>query len=148
MPRNVATVEDFTKLKNELGLVPMEFLLDTITELKGDVRGAEPYTALRWYNEGLAQPIGKLATAPVQGQQTQVDTEAERKSAIVIPDGIDDEHHLQRIAVAKKIVGSDASLTADQADRIIQDELARRAAAASTDGAGANAVTSQQIVTR
>ena len=61
MARNVATVEDFTKLKNELGLVPMEFLLDTITELKGDVRGAEPYTALRWYNEGLAQPLGKLA---------------------------------------------------------------------------------------
>jgi hypothetical protein len=148
MPRNVATVEDFTKLKNELGLVPMEFLLDTITELKGDVRGAEPYTALRWYNEGLAQPLGKLDAAPTQAQQVQLDPEAERKGTIPIPDGIDDEHHLQRIAVAKKIVGSDASLTAEQADKIIQEELARRAAAATQDGAGTNVVTSQQTVTR
>lgn len=148
MSRNVATVEDFTKLKNELGLVPMEFLLDTITELKGDVRGAEPYTALRWYNEGLAQPLGKLDAAPGQVRQIQTDPEAERKGTIAIPDGIDDEHHLQRIAVAKKIVGSDASLTADQADKIIQEEIARRAAAASTDGAGAGATTSQQVVVR
>ena len=62
MAKNVATVEDFEKLKNaDTGLVPMSFLVPTITERKGDIRGAEPGTALRWYNDGLAEPLKKLA---------------------------------------------------------------------------------------
>ncbi|MHB2205056.1 hypothetical protein [Methylobacterium sp. CM6257] len=148
MAKNVATVEDFEKLKNaDTGLVPMSFLVPTITERVGDIRGAEPYTALRWYSEGLAEPTAKLNARPAQ-QQAQIDPEVERKGAIEIPETWEDDHHLQRIALAKKITGSDASLTADQADKVIQDELARRAAAAGIGGAGPNGLTSQQTVTR
>ena len=149
MAKNVATVEDFQKLKNpDTGLVPMSFLVPTITERVGDIRGAEPYTALRWYNEGLAEPIAKLSAAPAQQRQAQVDPDANRRAAIEIPDTVDDAHHLQRIALAKKIGGSDAALTAEQADKVIADELARRAAASSPTGAGPNALTTQQTVTR
>lgn len=145
MAKNVATVEDFEKLKNaDTGLVPMSFLVPTITERKGDIRGAEPGTALRWYNDGLAEPLKKLSAQPAQAPQVTVDPDAERKAAIEIPATWDDDHHLQRIALAKKIAGSDASLNAEQADKIISDEVARRAAA----GTGPNALTTAQTVTR
>ncbi|MBP1179981.1 hypothetical protein [Methylobacterium sp. PvR107] len=146
MAKNVATVDDFEKLKNpDTGLVPMSFLVPTITERVGDIRGAEPYTALRWYNDGLAEPTAKLNAAPAQQQQrASTDPDVERKAAIEIPTAWNDDHHLQRIALAKKIAGSDASLTADQADKVIADELARRQVA----GTGPNALTTQQTVTR
>lgn len=145
MAKNVATVEDFHNLKNpDTGLVPMSFLVPTITENVGDIRGAEPHTALRWYNTGLAEPLSKISAKPAQPQQAPADPDADRKSAIEIPDGVDDAHHLQRIALAKKIAGSEASLTAEQADKVIADELARRQAA----GAGPNALTTNQTVTR
>lgn len=148
MAKNVATVEDFQKLINkDTGLVPMSFLVPTITERVGDVRGAEPYTALRWYNEGLAEPIAKLNAAPAQQRQVTVDTDLERRAAIEIPATLDGVHHLQRIALAKKISGTEAALNAEQADKVISDEIARRAAAAGTGG-GPNALTTQQTVTR
>jgi hypothetical protein len=150
MAKNVATVEDFQKLKNaDTGLVPMSFLVPTITERVGDIRGAEPYTALRWYNDGLAEPTAKLGAAPAQQRQVPVDADLERRAAIEIPVTLDDVHHLQRIALAKKIAGSDAALNAEQADKVIADELARRAAAGgASTGGGPNALTTAQTVTR
>ena len=148
MAKNVATVEDFQRIKNaDTGLVPMSFLIPTITERVGDIRGAEPYTALRWYNDGLAEPIVQLNAAPAQQRQAQLDTEAERRAAIEIPTAWGESHRLQRIALAKKITGSDAGLSTEQADRVIQDELARRAATSAATCAGGNALTTQQTVT-
>jgi len=88
MAKNVATVEDFEKLKNaDTGLVPMSFLVPTITERKGDIRGAEPGTALRWYNDGLAEPLKKLSAQPAQQQTVQVDPDAERDGERGSPGG-------------------------------------------------------------
>lgn len=129
MTKTIATVEDFEKLKNELGLVPMKFLLSTITEKVGDIRGAEPYTAMRWYNEGLAEPVKALKTKPAEKGGPQPDNEDVRRSAIAIPEGWAGEHHLNRVKLAKEITGKKEGLTAEEADAAIQAELDRRAAA-------------------
>lgn len=131
MAKAVATVEDFEKLAlKDVGLVPMKFLVPTITEQVGDIRGAEPTTALRWYNEGLAEPVkGKIKAEPENpnsGALNETD-EDRRKSAIAIPDGWRDQHHLKNISLAKDILGDkDRSLTKEQAETEIQGELDRR----------------------
>lgn len=126
MAKNVATVEDFEKLRNDVGLVPMKFLRATIGEFVGDVRGAEPYTALRWYNEGLAEPVGKLSVAPAQKPAPAPSADDARKSGIVIPENWRGQHHLTNISLAKEITGSDEKLTKEQAEKIIEAEVARR----------------------
>lgn len=128
MSKTIATVADFEKLKNELGLVAMSFLLPTITEKVGDVRGAEPYTALRWYNDGLAEPVNGLDKFVEKMPSGGVSSDALRRGAIEIPEKWAEEHHLKRITLAKTISGQTGSLSADDADAIIKAEVERRAA--------------------
>lgn len=125
---NAPTVADFEALANDIGLIPMRFLKATITEFKGDVRGAEPTTALRWYNEGLAEPVKGVKTSSTPASPAAPTDEETRLSGITIADGWADEHHLKRIALAKQIAGNDASLNTEQADGIIKAELERRTA--------------------
>jgi hypothetical protein len=145
MAKRVATVEDFQELTNELGMVPMQFLIPTITENKGDIRGAEPETALRWYNDGLAEPVSGTVRAkpasPNAGSVAESD-EDKRKGAVEIAEGWDDLHHLQRVALAKQIAGNDDVKTAAAADQIIAAEIDRRAQVAT---GGPNAVTSNAL---
>lgn len=126
---NAPTVADFEALANNIGLIPMRFLKATITEFKGDIRGAEPTTALRWYNEGLAEPVKGIepAASPSGGKAAPTDEET-RLSGIAIGDNWAADHHLKRISLARQIdPKADQSLTAEAADKIIQAELARRA---------------------
>lgn len=149
MAKAVATVEDFEKLAlDDVGLVPMRFLVPTITEMVGDIRGAEPVTALRWYNEGLAEPAkGKIRARPENqdaGRLNETDADR-RKSAVAIPENWRESHHLTNMALAKKIVGDDdRTFTKEQAETEIQGELDRRQRAAT---GGPNAVTSDKTVT-
>jgi hypothetical protein len=146
MAKNVATIEDFENLANEMGLVPVQFLIPTITDRKGDIRGYAPYTALRMFNEGMAEPVGKLNAAPAQTTGAIVlSDEDRRKSAVTIPSAWSEIHHLQRIALAKEISGTDDVKTAAAADQIITAEVDRRTAPPA-DGPGPNAVTSTAVV--
>lgn len=149
MAKAVATVEDFDKLKNaDTGLVPMTFLVPTITERVGDIRGAEPYTALRWYNDGLAEPTkGKVTPKPANPDAGNVqESEADkRKSGITIPENWREQHHLKNIALAKDIIGDkDRAFTKEQAETEIQGELDRRQRGVT---GGPNAVTSNALRT-
>lgn len=149
MAKAVATVEDFDKLKNaDTGLVPMTFLMPTITERVGDIRGAEPYTALRWYNDGLAEPTkGKVTPKPTNPDAGTVqESEADkRKSGITIPENWREQHHLKNIALAKDIIGDkDRAFTKEQAETEIQGELDRRQRGVT---GGPNAVTSNALRT-
>lgn len=149
MAKAVATVEDFDKLKNaDTGLVPMTFLVPTITERVGDIRGAEPYTALRWYNDGLAEPTkGKVTSKPTNPDAGTVqESEADkRKSGIAIPENWREQHHLKNIALAKDIIGDkDRAFTKEQAETEIQGELDRRQRGVT---GGPNAVTSNALRT-
>lgn len=149
MAKAVATVEDFDKLKNaDTGLVPMTFLVPTITERVGDIRGAEPYTALRWYNDGLAEPTkGKVTPKPANPDAGAVqESEADkRKSGITIPENWREQHHLKNIALAKDIIGDkDRAFTKEQAETEIQGELDRRQRGVT---GGPNAVTSNALRT-
>ncbi len=149
MAKAVATVEDFDKLKNkDTGLVPMTFLVPTITERVGDIRGAEPFTALRWYNDGLAEPAkGKVSAKPENpdaGRLAETDAD-KRKSGITIPDDWRSQHHLKNIALAKDIVSDkERSFTKEQAETEIQGELDRRAQVAT---GGPHAITSSSLRT-
>jgi hypothetical protein len=60
MAKTIATVEDFEALANEMDLVPMRFLVTDITDVKGSIRGYPAYTALRMFNEGMAEPVEKF----------------------------------------------------------------------------------------
>lgn len=149
MAKAVATVEDFDKLKNpDTGLVPMTFLVPTITELKGDVRGAEPYTALRWYNQGIAEPLKGLPSskAPVTTASAESEDDA-RRSAVDLGSDPLSGHRLTKIAAAKKLTGAD-SMTEAEANDAIKAELDRRAGVTATAGAnaGPNALTSASVV--
>lgn len=146
MAKSVATLEDFEKLANEMDLVPMSFLVPTITDRKGDVRGYPPYTALRMYNEGMAEPVGKIDAAPATAVGGAVESDEDRrKSAVQIPEGWSDIHHLQRISLAKEIAGNDDVKTAAAADQIITAEIDRRTAPPT--GLGPSAVTSGAVTT-
>ena len=152
MAKAVATVEDFEKLKDEdTGLVPMKLLVPTITEFVGDIRGAEPTTALRWYNDGIAEPARgnvKPSGEAKKPAAKESDDDA-RRSAIAIASDWADLHHLQRIPLARNIAakGNDEKLTAPEADEIIQAELDRRGPADTSSDVGPNALTSQQTPT-
>ncbi|MGX5777005.1 hypothetical protein [Methylorubrum zatmanii] len=152
MAKAVATVEDFDKLKNkDTGLVPMSFLVPTITERVGDIRGAEPYTALRWYNDGLAEPAkGKVKPSGEAQPTSQAESDDDkRRSAIAIASDWEGLHHLQRIALARNIsgTGTDERLTAEDANKVIQAEVERRGGVAGSEGAGANALTTEKTPT-
>lgn len=148
MAKAVATLGDFEALANELDLVAMTHLVPTITENVGDVRGYAPYTAMRMYNDGLAEPVEKVA--PSGGKPKAGPTENDedkRKSGVEIPEGWAELHHLQRISLGKNIAGKGDTITsAAQADTVIKAELDRRAGGVSND-VGPNAVTSQKTVT-
>jgi hypothetical protein len=45
---------------------------------------------------------------------------------VEIPINWSDLHHLQRVQLAKQIVGNDDRLTVEQADEVIESELKRR----------------------
>ena len=125
MAKAVATVEDFDKLKNpDTGLVPMRFLVPTITDRVGSIQGVEPRTALRWYNDGLAEPAkGKVSGKPENPDAGSVAlTDADkRKAGITIPEDWRSQHHLKNIALAKDIAGDkDRSFTKEQAETEIQ----------------------------
>lgn len=124
MAKSVATVEDFNDLANEdTGLVPMKFLKPTITEFKGDIRGAEPVTALRWYNDGLAEPLEGVKTKPNPQPAGAVTAGV---GGVPIPEGWEGLHHLQQIQLAKQLTGA-SNMTAEEARTAIQAELAKRA---------------------
>lgn len=151
MAKAVATVEDFDKLKNkDTGLVPMKFLVPTITDRVGAIQGVEPRTALRWYNDGLAEPAKGTVKPSGEPQEPAKDAGDEaRKSALAISPDWKSAHHLQRIALARNIAGTSEGekLTAEQADKIIEAEVARRGDGTGANGAGPNGLTSENTPT-
>lgn len=146
MAKSVATLEDFEKLANEMDLVPMRFLYTDLTDVKGSVRGYPAYTALRMYNEGMAEPVGKIDAAPATAVGGVVESDEDRrKSAVQIPEKWGDVHHLQRITLAQEISGTKDVKTAAAADQIITAEIDRRTAPPT--GLGPSAVTSSAVTT-
>lgn len=147
MAKAVATVEDFEKLANkDTGLVPMKFLVPTITDRVGDIQGVEPRTALRWHNDGLAEPakgtVKPSGEAPDDTAKKGSDDDLRRGAIAIAPDwsGL---HHLQRIALARNIAGkgNDEKMTAEDADKVIQAEVERRGAAGGAPEGGKSALT-------
>lgn len=143
------TVEDFEALANPNGLVPMRFLQGTITEHVGDIRGAAPSLALRWYNIGLAEPMNGISLRAAEPRPAE-----DERPEIEIPATWREEHLLSRIALAKRISGSREKISGPKADAIIEAYLAGETGniteptptpVASGD-LGPHAVTSQTVI--
>lgn len=141
MADKIVTTEDFENVVNEYGLVPMKFTKATITENVGDVRGANPETALRWYQHGIAEPHGGFKgktgrSVPEDGSLLEEQKRVRQShTAVDIPEDVFTVNKLKRIAIAKQISGStDRTMTTEVADEIIRDEMARRANSPGAEG--------------
>lgn len=131
--------------QNHRGLVPMVFAETTLPYLIGEVAGFKPAAAKKLHDDGTAVPhesVYRSGSLPEKqaGAGLVNETEDEtRRSAVVIPDGVLEDHGLKRMALAKKIAGRDPG-SWPEADEIIKAEQARRAALAERTG---GAVTSE-----
>jgi hypothetical protein len=119
-------IEAFSKLVNASGLVPMRIVRPFAPYQKGDIAGFNHELAARLFvrNEGFpvnakGEPINIDAPAPVEPK-------AIAPEKVEIPINWNDLHHLQRVQLAKQIVGKDDKISVEQADEIIVAELKRR----------------------
>jgi hypothetical protein len=139
----VTTVEDFEKLTNHRGLVPMRFLKATITEFEGDIRGVTPDVAHRYFLEGLAEPLDGAPEAT--GADPNAAAAEPADEPVRIPADWEKQHYLKRIALAQQITGEKPANTED-ADRIIREAIGSGSAApAASSDTGPNAVTSASL---
>lgn len=121
----------FENLTNKLGLVPMRIEDDNFAPYAlGQIAGFPPDEAARLFTRGSAVPVGD------NGQILEITVEDEGGEAapvqtnpVQIPDDILEQHHLQRIRLAKEIEGTDRPMTAGEADEIIVAEIERRSKA-------------------
>lgn len=121
------------KVVKKTGLVPV------CSNANGSVFGVDPKTAAEWVKTGQATladiPEG-IETIEVNIEVLPAPTVEEPPVAVDIPDDWESLHHLQRVKLAKQLLGVE-TLTlmgeekpSDHADRVIREELQRRAAAA------------------
>ena len=116
----------FEEFVNKLGLVPMRITDDNFAPYKaGSIAGFPPAEAEKLFTRGSAVPIDEDGEVIVI-EAERVDDAPEEVFDIDIPSNIFDIHHLQRIALAKKLAGTDRKMNAEEADEIIAAELERR----------------------
>lgn len=93
----------------------------------------------RWMRRGVAEVVSPAATAPVKAAPVEPDTkpdpdpeeadEPEAEPPPEIPRDWRTHHHMARIALARRLTDDEVETAAD-ADKVIADEVARRAAPA------------------
>src|SRR5690242_16786953 len=98
-------VEAFGKLTNKMGLVPMRMIRAFAPYLKDDVAGFSPEQAATIFVRKEGVPVDE------KGQEIKVDAPPPAEPKAVAPQLVEipinwaDLHHLQRTALAKKLVG-------------------------------------------
>ena len=113
-------------LVNELGLVRVVFVRPEAPYMPGDVAGIPPEMALKLLAYQVAAPCDENGQA-ISVKATKRKSEAATASyAVEVPDNWQELHHLQRIRIARELKGSDAKLTAEEADEVIAAEYQRR----------------------
>lgn len=120
------------------GLVPMRVVRAFAPYMAGSVAGFSPKMAAMLYDRGDAIPVGQ--DLPVKGKRpgpaakvTAPITTVE--NVVEIPVDILKKHHLQRLKVARELLGDayplqqqNSGMTPTEfADKVINEELARRA---------------------
>ena len=118
--------EAFEQLANHLGLVRVVFVRPEAPYMPGDVAGIPPDMALKYLAYQVAAPCDEKGQ-PIAVKATKRKSEAAPASyAVEVPDNWQELHHLQRIRIARELKGSDAKLTAEEADEVIAAEYQRR----------------------
>ena len=118
--------EAFNDLANDLGLVRVVFVRPEAPYMPGDVAGVPPDMALKYLAYQVAAPCDENGQ-PIAVKATKRKSEAAPASyAVEVPDNWQELHHLQRIRIARELKGSDAKLTAEEADEVIAAEYQRR----------------------
>lgn len=122
------TIDAFQSLQNGLGLVPMVIENEYYPgHPRGSIAGFPPDAAFKLYTDGDALPCDEHG-APIKiGVARRVEAKtAEPGPQVFVPDDWETLHHLQRLALAKKLAGDGRSFTVESADQFIRTELQLR----------------------
>jgi hypothetical protein len=114
-------------MTHERGLVLFKFTDGPAPYKEGDIAGLEPEQAARMFRFKMGFPC-KMDGQPIEfsGIPKSEQAPAASSNAVHIPDDWQGMHHLQRIRLAKEIVGKDDPVTVPEAEEIIRAELQRR----------------------
>jgi hypothetical protein len=109
------------------GLVRMKFTDSPAPYMKGQLAGLDPAQAAQMFRYEMAFPCTETGE-PINfsGIRKSEQAPAASSNEVDIPSDWEGNHHLQRIRLAKEIVGSDEPLSVVAADEIIRTELQRR----------------------
>ncbi|WP_046869366.1 hypothetical protein [Microvirga massiliensis] len=118
----------FESLANKQGLVLMQVVDSFAPYDEGALAGFPPDEALRLFQRKVAVPVGK------DGRPVDVPADTPERSnipaassSVEIPENWRSLHHLQRVRIAKDLVGGARVISSvAEADLIIQGELERR----------------------
>jgi hypothetical protein len=119
-------IEAFSKLVNARGLVAMRISRPFAPYNRGDIAGFNHELAARLFVRKEGVPVNE------KGEEIKIDSpppepKAVPRHAVEIPLNWTDLHHLQRVQLAKQLVGDrERKLSAEEAAEIIEAELKRR----------------------
>jgi hypothetical protein len=119
-------LEAFSKLVNPAGLVPMRIVRPFAPYQMGDVAGFNHELAARLFVRKEGFPVDE------KGEEIKIDSpppdpKAVPRHLVEIPINWSDLHHLQRVQLAKQIVGDrERKFSVEEADEAIEEELKRR----------------------
>jgi hypothetical protein len=119
-------LEAFSKLVNAAGLVAMRISRPFAPYNRGDIAGFNHELAARLFVRKEGVPVNE------KGEEITIDSpppepKAVPRHLVEIPLNWADLHHLQRVQLAKQLVGDrERKLSAEEADEVITAELKRR----------------------